>query len=304
MSGRGGRGRGRGKFVPPTAAKLQLQKAAEECGYDPRNLRALQHQPDLFPDILLHSSGQPMREIQKLQQQQQQEEEEEEKEKQEKARQKQNIKVEVADDDKSRRVSIKMEDGQTVTSGGGGRLAKKNAIKMVKRSAHTTKLIQKGREMHHRMQKFHIRVTKDVPDILRADDEKKLEGDYDKDDAVKAVMMHCLGGRKATKQGLFLPDELVYGPHKRRRGWLTNDGGDDGNNKKQKTIEELEKEEKLRLRRIRLGIEQEEEDAKEENEFLDEFEDQEEQDDGGYGVNYYESEGEESMGDGDGENYI
>lgn len=58
MSGRG-RGRGRG-YTPPSGSRLQLQKAAEDCGFDARNLRSLQSRPEVFPDIVLHSSGIPM----------------------------------------------------------------------------------------------------------------------------------------------------------------------------------------------------------------------------------------------------
>mmetsp|Transcript_37030 Transcript_37030/g.42241 ORF Transcript_37030/g.42241 Transcript_37030/m.42241 type:complete len:219 (-) Transcript_37030:303-959(-) len=58
MSGRG-RGRGGRGFRPPTGAQLFLQRSAQESGLDERNLRGLQDltRPDLFPDILWHSSG-------------------------------------------------------------------------------------------------------------------------------------------------------------------------------------------------------------------------------------------------------
>ena len=54
-----GRGRGRGKYTPPTGGRAFLMRSAEECGLDSRNLRSLQDitRPALFPDIKLHSSG-------------------------------------------------------------------------------------------------------------------------------------------------------------------------------------------------------------------------------------------------------
>lgn len=58
MSGRG-RGRGGRGYKPPTGAQLFLQRSAQESGLDERNLRSIQDltRPDLFPDILWHSSG-------------------------------------------------------------------------------------------------------------------------------------------------------------------------------------------------------------------------------------------------------
>lgn len=289
-----GRGRGR-KFTPPTGARLQLQKAAEECGFDARNLRSLQSRPDLFPDIELHSSGLPMHQIQQRQEQ------------------------DAPSPPLSTQGDADTDEGAVNNTNNNSDL-KRNIVKTVKRSATTAKLIQKGREMHHRMQAspFYVRFTKDVPDVIRYADTIKSEHQNDSNDGddtdpfatkdnqtnvVKAVMVHCLGGRKATKQGLFLPDELVYGPKRlTSAGWL-NEDQDETNEKS--NLDDLEKQEKIKLRRIRLGLENDDEDDNEENEFMDdEFDEQEEQDDGGYGVNYYESEGEESMGDGDGEAYI
>jgi len=285
-----GRGRGRGKFTPPTGARLQLQKAAEECGFDARNLRSLQSRPELFPDILLHSSGLPMHAIQKRQEEQVQVKQEEE--------QKENA-------------TVKMEDSSQAVV-----MKKKSTIKTVRRSAKTSKLIRKGREMHHRMQNspFFVRYTKDVPDVIRYSDtlkaEKSMEnsegGSMTMEDSsftvVKSVMLNCLGGRTATKQGLFFPEELVFGPKRlNNTGWLT----DNENANKKLNLEALEKQEKLKLRRIRMGLDDDDAD-KGENEFADDDlveEDDEEQDDGGYGVNYYESEGDESAGD-NGEGYI
>jgi len=56
MSGRG-RGRGRGRRKPITVASNFVRRSAEESGLDSRNLRSLQQQKGLYPDIRFHSSG-------------------------------------------------------------------------------------------------------------------------------------------------------------------------------------------------------------------------------------------------------
>ena len=319
-----GRGRGRGKYVPPTGARLQLQKAAEECGYDARNLRSLQSRPDLFPDIELHSSGFPMHIISAQQQTNPQDSRQPQPQPQPQSQ----SQPQIVSNQPQRGITnkVKIEEGDNSSP---KKKENTNTIKTVKRSVYTSKLIQKGREMHHRIQHspFYVQCSKGVPDVIRYKGSAKVSEDNDNhhdeymkrnDDndvinhsnVVKSVMSQCLGGRKATKQGLFLPDELVYGPkRKSRSGWINEDEDDDENTTKKKNLDDLEKEEKIKKRRIRLGLDPGDDELNAndagENQFADDeiMEEVEEQDDGGYGVNYYESEGEESVGDG-GEAYI
>lgn len=253
MSGRG-RGRGRGKFTPPTGARLQLQKAAEDCGFDARNLRSLQSQPDLFPGIELHSSGFPMRVV--------------------------------------RQKEAEVGGGKQQNKGNNDDDGKPVALKGVKRSAATNKLIQKGREISHRMQSsvFYVKHTKDVPDVIRYNSNTSKE----EASIVDKVMIRCLGGRQLTKAGLFLPDELVHGGRRKRTSEFGSEYNEDG---KKLSLGELESREKLRLRRMRLGLE--DDDENKDQEFADDEIDQEEEEEfeGGYGVNHYDSDREEDEDD-------
>mmetsp|Transcript_16651 Transcript_16651/g.31541 ORF Transcript_16651/g.31541 Transcript_16651/m.31541 type:complete len:262 (+) Transcript_16651:179-964(+) len=253
-----GRGRGK-KYTPPTGGRAFLMRSAEECGLDSRNLRSLQDitRPALFPDIQLHSSG-DNRLLRVLEQQ-------------------------------------KVEEASKAESVGGGGMAvvKKDEdegppkLAGVKRSAQTLFLISKGREIHHRIQSsvFYVRPTKDVPDVIRYSDSTKPPPQID----ASAVLSNCLGGRKKTKLGRYVPEELVSGQIQ----VLNSDAGIGmgGYN-----LVELEAKER---RRRRLGSVdtapgEGDEDGDEEGVVV---EDEEEDDGEDYVKDYYESEGDESAGD-------
>ncbi len=192
-----GRGRGRGR-APPTGGRLFLMRSAEECGYDVRNLRSLQDitKPELFPPMLLHSSGDNRRlggatdhedltttatpasslESQPLPQSQ-----------------------------PEKGVKVENNEHGPLASGQPSN-SKKNGTK---RSSQTLYLITKGREIHHRIQDsaFYVRTTKEVPDIIRYSDASKPPPITD----ASTVLSHCLRGKKRTLMGYFIPEELVSG---------------------------------------------------------------------------------------------
>ncbi len=131
--------------------------------------------------------------------------------------------------------------------GGDGDAFTAKPLRIIARSAQTLALIGKSREMHHRLQNsvHYVRPTKDVPDVIRySERERELRydngDDGDGDDitngntskyrggnrsgskpapttsdptAVDAsvVLSACLGGRKRTRLGMFVPDELAHG---------------------------------------------------------------------------------------------
>ena len=145
--------------------------------------------------------------------------------------------------------------------GGDGDAFTTKPLRIIARSAQTLALIGKSREMHHRLQNsvHYIRPTKDVPDVIRySERERELSydgGDGDGGDnditngnkhrggnrsgsrhtpttsdptAVDAsvVLSACLGGRKRTRLGMFVPDELAHGQRTNvRRGRSASAGG-------------------------------------------------------------------------------
>eukprot|EP00979_Chaetoceros_neogracilis_P003719 scaffold656_cov271-Chaetoceros_neogracile.AAC.29 len=260
MSGRG-RGRGRGKYAPPTGGRAFLMRSAEECGLDSRNLRSLQDitRPALFPDIKLHSSG-DNRLLRIL-----------EAKKAEEA-----AKAEAAGH------PIIPEDEEPVQLAG------------VKRTAQTLFLITKGREIHHRMQNsvFYVRPTKEVPDVVRYSDSIRPAPQVD----AGAVLSNCLGGRKKTKLGTYVPEELVAGQRSVTASSLSQNIEAGIQAGKSVNLSDLEVKER---NRTRLGsVDGGEPDNEGEEEVIEQSGEEEGGED--YAQNYDESEGEESGGD-DGE---
>ena len=129
-----------------------------------------------------------------------------------------------------------------VAGGGDGDAFATKPLRIIARSAQTLALIGKSREMHHRLQNsvHYVRPTKDVPDVIRYS-ERERELRYDDGDDItngngnkyrggnrrssrptpttsdptavdaSAVLSACLGGRKRTRLGMFVPDELAHG---------------------------------------------------------------------------------------------
>lgn len=264
MSGRG-RGGGR-KYTPPTGSKLQLQKAAEDCGFDGRNLRSLQTRPELYPDVELHSSGLPTRVVRRKE-------------------------AEGAEE-------IKHDDDDVPPSAAD-----------VER---TNRLVRRSRELAHRFRGdvFHVTHDDNVPDVARYSDAAASAETHDDDDDDhdgssrrdhhEALLARCLGGRRRTRAGVFLPDEL--GSRRRRRSGRDESGGGGADGDAGKSLEELERRERARRRRVRLGLEPDDDDDNKEGEAVygagdeEEFQDVEEEFEGGYAVNHYESEGEGGSG--------
>ena len=246
-----GRGRGK-KYTPPSGGRMFLMRSAEECGLDSRNLRSLQDitRPALFPPIKLHSSGD------------------------------------------NRMLLVSEQHHQTESNGFKQEEESLNEAKKqvvgVKRTAQTLALISKGREIHHRIQNsvFYVRPTKDVPDVVRHCDSARPPPP--KIDASE-VLANCLGGRKRTKMGLYVPEELVSGQK------LQNSSkGEKYSSVILDNLNVLAAKERLRLGSIDQAPEEEEE-----NKGDDEYEsteDLEESDGEDYVRDYYESEGDYSDG--------
>lgn len=263
--GRGGRG-GRGS-APKTISQEFLLRSAKEAGFDVRNLRALGGRGgDIFPDIEFHSSGNQ----QKLGQQQ--------------------------GDGKSAAGS---DGGVKVKQEGGGSQPADAASASTdsseqQRSPKTNFLISKSREIHHRFQTsvFYVRSTKEVPDVVRYSDRLRPPPSID----AGAVLGHCLGGRKRTRCGVFVPEELVGG-QRRIHGNLGGVGGAGQKGKDKKGLNLAELAAKIR-KEGGLDNDAEEEENKQGGEEDGEFyeEDGEESDGADYVANYYESEGDESKG--------
>ncbi len=249
-----GRGRGRGKYTPPTGGKAFLMRSAEECGLDSRNLRSLQDitKPALFPDMKLHSAG-DNRMLRLLERQEEEE-------------------------------RIKMEE-----NGGGGTAqeSKPKPLSGVKRSQQTVFLMTKGREIHQRIQSsvFYVRPTKDVPDVVRYSDVMKAPPQID----ASAVLSNCLGGRKRTKMGLYVPEELVSGQR------VNISGGHESSARNDVNLADLEANER---QQNRYGQQVDEGDG-DQDDVLGEV-DEGEESDGEYGKDYYDSNDDDDGGD-DGE---
>lgn len=254
MSGRG-RGRGRGRSSAPASVSQQfLLRSAQEAGFDVRNLRALNSASGgIFPDLEWHSSGE-------------------------------------------RRLIDGEADGTPLTTDSNGGVAVKQESGAEKqpqqppeatatRTPQQIYLISKSREMHHRFQSsiFYVRSTKDVPDVVRYSDRLAPPVNIDSG----AVLSHCLGGRKRTRAGVFVPEELCSG----QRRIVSGEGRGQTKKLKELNLEELAKK-----------IKNEGGDANEEEEKLEDGDDVFYEEDGeestgaDYEKNYYESEGDESAG--------
>ena len=248
MAGRG-RGRGGAKWTPPSGARAFLMRSAEECGFDSRNLRSVQEvtRPSLFPDILLHSSG-DQRILDLLEK--------------EKAQ---------AEADALHNGVLPIPEAPKKLSG-------------VKRTLQAVYLIEKGVQIHNRIQNsvFYVRPSKNVPDAIRFSDSTRPPPQID----ASAVLSSCLEGRKRTAMGRFVPEELVSGQIQIESGRLYS-----SIEAENAAINLTDFENKERQRTD--GVEGQED---------DEFEAGEEEEDDGadYVTNYYESDGEDSGG-GDGE---
>lgn len=249
-----GRGRGK-KYTPPSGGRMFLMRSAEECGLDSRNLRSLQDitRPALFPSIKLHSSGD-------------------------------NRMLLVSEQhNQTDNALLKQEDESIIET--------KKQVVGVKRSAQTLALISKGREIHHRIQNsvFYVRPTKDVPDVVRyCDSARPPPPEID----ASAVLANCLGGRKRTKMGLYVPEELVSGQKLQssstgeRKSAIISD-----------SLNILAAKERLRLGSIDQAPEDDEEKGDDDYESTQDLEESDGED---YVRDYYESE-EDNSDDGDNE---
>ncbi|KAL7503923.1 hypothetical protein ACHAXN_001836 [Cyclotella atomus] len=265
MSGRGrGRG-GRGRSGAPASISQQfLLRSAQEAGFDVRNLRALNSSANgqIFPDLEWHSSG----ERRLLQ------------------GEADGTLGAVVD---AKGVEVKIEPGRV------GDDEKETSAKNKKeeeRSPQQISLISKSREMHHKFQTstFYVRtISKEVPDVIRYSDRLAPPPNIDSG----AVLSHCLGGRKRTRAGVFVPEELCGGQRRIIAGGGECKGQSDGKKMKELNLEELAK-------KIRNEDGEPEEEEKLEGDGEDVFyeEDGEESDGADYEKNYYESEGDESAG--------
>jgi len=235
-------------------------RSAEECGLDSRNLRSLQDitRPALFPDIKLHSSGD-------------------------------NRLLRILEQKRAEEAAQAEAAGQPVILD-----EKPVQLAGVKRSAQALFLITKGREIHHRIQNsvFYVRPTKEVPDVIRYSDSTRPPPQVD----AGAVLSNCLGGRKKTKLGTYVPEELVIGQRHVTATSLSQNIEAGIQAGKSVNLSDLEAKERNRKR---LGSADAGEADNEDGEEI--IEQSGEEDDGAdYVQNYYESEGEESGGD-DGE---
>mmetsp|Transcript_8558 Transcript_8558/g.8710 ORF Transcript_8558/g.8710 Transcript_8558/m.8710 type:complete len:282 (-) Transcript_8558:140-985(-) len=224
MSGRGrGRGRGRGA---QTGGMSLLQRSAQECGLDANNLRALQDltRAPLYPAIELHSNGGGA--------------------------------AQYADAISTEATAKKDQKGKGANPKHvkAEEPSKPKTLATVKRSAATISLISKSREIHHRIQSsvFYVRPSKEIPDIVRFSDKKRVDLKPLRLDASN-VLRHCLGGRKRTCMGRFVPEELVSGQRTGSSG-LSGGVADGIAGGKALSLEDLEAKEKLRQRRERMGL--------------------------------------------------
>lgn len=247
MAGRGrGRGRGGAKWAPPSEAKKFFLDSAKECGLDPQN-RSLKD-ASMFQDILLHSSGD-----QRM--------------------------LSLIDHEKER-------GGNQDCEKDGAPLETSKKLSGVKRTLQTVFLIEKGVQIHNRIQNsvFYVRPSKNVPDAIRYSDSTRPPPQID----ASAVLSSCLEGRKKTALGRFVPEELVSGQIQVETGRLFSSIEAENVGAKDDNLNDFETKERRGQRTGSLdGAEGEEE---------EEFEQGEEEDGEDYITNYYESEGEESEG--------
>ena len=335
-----GRGRGRGKkYTPPTGAALFLRRSLDECGLGSQNLRGISDitRPALFPPISLHSSGDQR--LLLLEQQQ--------------ARQKEEEAMAVAAMGGGNGAGggaggpqmIKIEGGASssnaaaAASGGDGGGSASKPLRNIARSAQTLALIGKSREMHHRLQNsvHYVRPSKD-PDVIRYSERFDMSR-YVYDDAegkgddtgngglrrpssdptavdASVVLSACLGGRKRTRLGMFVPDELAHGQRTNIRGRSASASGlgDALAAGKAVSLTELEEIERKRARAGSVGVSGPAANAAaagrgrttsagNQADVADDYYDDEdgEEDEGeDYVMNYYESEGDDGS-DGGGE---
>lgn len=249
MSGRG-RGRGRGRSGAPASISQQfLLRSAQEAGFDVRNLRSLNNsQGGIFPDLEWHSSGE------------------------------RKLLTGEADGTLGTRVDAK---GVEVKVEPGAKAQDQEE----KRSPQQIELVSKSREMHHKFQSsiFYVRTSKEVPDVIRYSDRLAPPPDIDSG----AVLSNCLGGRKRTRAGVFVPEELCGG--QRTLSGKSYKDSSSGKKLKELNLEELAK---------KIGNDGDEVEEEEKVEADDVFyeEDGEESTGADYEKNYYESEGDESAG--------
>jgi hypothetical protein len=298
-----GRGRGRGR-APPTGGRLFLMRSAEECGFDSRNLRSLQDitRPQLFPDIMLHSSGDNkmlrLIEIQKqqkqqemerkllLQEEQEQQEQQQQQQQQEQGSNQDKVKAEpVGDEHVVSALAGATANAINETVATAKKLQKQ--LSGIKRSSQTLYLITKGREIHHRIQNsaFHVKATKDVPDIIRYSDSTKPPSSID----TSSVLSHCLSGRKRTAMGVFVPEELVSG-QKLGSGNAMSSSGIDASIAAGRAVSLNDME---NANRDRLGSTENADGDDEEDDIVDEGSEEEGED---YVADYNASDAEESDG--------
>jgi len=255
-----GRGRGKKKgYTPPSGAQLFLRRSLDECGLSGHTIRSVQDitRPALFPNIRLHSSGDQRMLV--VEQQQQIQKEEEEKVAAAAAA------AAAAEGAGGGAAAVKSEDITTPQTVGGdvghtspstssdptssvaatGTPSERTTpLRTIRRSAQTLALIGKSREMHHRIQNsvHYVRPTKDVPDVVRYSESNAHRmnagaavassaggsvsggGDATAVDAT-AVLSACLGGRKRTRLGLYVPDELACGQRIGARARSASAGG-------------------------------------------------------------------------------
>jgi len=196
--------------------------------------------------------------------------------------------------EKGGKVAVKQEEASSTSTQ--QQQQRQQQQQQATRSPKTIYLISKTREIHHHFQNsvFYVRSTKEVPDVVRYSDRLRPPPSID----AGAVLSHCLGGRKRTRCGVFVPEELVGG-QRRIRGWDgSGTGGEDGvggkgGGKKGLNLAELAA--KIR-KEGGLDVEENEGEGQEDEEggvYEDEGEESEGED---YVTNYYESEGEESKG--------
>lgn len=247
MAGRG-RGRGGGKWAPPSEAKKFFLESTKECGLDPKN-RSFQDAP-MFKEILLHSSG------------------------------------------NQRMLNLinheRDQGGNQVGEKDVGQLEAPKQLSGVKRTLQTVFLIEKGVQIHNRIQNsvFYVRPSKNVPDAIRYSDSTRPPPQID----ASAVLSSCLEGRKKTALGSYVPDELVSGQVQVETGRLFSSIDAENVTAKDVNLNEFENKEGRGQRTGSIDGAEGEED--------EEFEQGEEEDGEDYITNYYESEGEESEGGG------
>ena len=251
MSGRG-RGRGRGRGSGPASVSQQfLLRSAQEAGFDVRNLRALNSTSGgIFPDLEWHSSGERR----------------------------------LISGEADGTVTVKTDvNGEMVIKEESGIEGEPVEEATMARTPQQIYLITKSREMHHKFQSsiFFVRTTKEVPDVVRYSDRLAPPPNIDSG----AVLSNCLGGRKRTRAGVFVPEELCGGQRR-----ISGRGDKQSKQLKELNLEELAKK-----------IANEEEDMNEEEDKPEgddvSYEDDDEESTGAdYEKNYYESDGDESNG--------